>query len=223
MASRSTPATAAAAPPRAAPAAAPPRARAPAGSRRAACPTPRGAPRSRPRQRERPPRPPGARPDPRLRAPRERAGADWRRIGAFGVGVAVGALLGAGTALLLAPATGFETRVRLARRARHVGDRVVDRFDDLGHVVRRGAKRTRSQVNRSLVRAPLGRRGRLGAPLAGGQAPRPSGGLRGAAWRRTGARRPVTPPRRRARLTSASAAPPPGACTSRRWPRSPAP
>jgi hypothetical protein len=151
MASRSTPATAAAASAAAAPAAAPARPSAGqlAASRLSDAPR-RAAIRVRDNVsvlRDRL----AARPDPRLRAA-ERAGADWRRIGAFGVGVAVGALLGAGTALLLAPATGFETRVRLARRARHVGDRVVDRFDDLGHVVRRGAKRTRSQVNRSLVR-----------------------------------------------------------------------
>jgi hypothetical protein len=85
--------------------------------------------------------------------PLRAGGTDWARLGAFGAGIAVGALLGAGTALLLAPATGFETRIRLARGARRVGDRVVDRWDDLGDAVRRGTRRTTSRVSRSLVRS----------------------------------------------------------------------
>lgn len=77
---------------------------------------------------------------------------DWRRVGAFGAGLAIGALLGAGTALLMAPSSGFETRVRLARGARRAGGRVVDRWDDLGDTVRRSAHRGRSQVERQLTR-----------------------------------------------------------------------
>ncbi|MDF1504190.1 YtxH domain-containing protein, partial [Roseisolibacter sp. H3M3-2] len=88
-------------------------------------------------------------PDDRPRA----GGTDWRGLGTFAVGVAVGALLGAGTALLMAPASGYETRVRLARRARHVGDQVVDRVDDWGDAVRRGARHTRTRLDRSLVRS----------------------------------------------------------------------
>jgi gas vesicle protein len=82
----------------------------------------------------------------------EEGGTDWGRVGVFGAGLAIGALLGAGTALLLAPSSGFETRVRLARGARRAGTRVADRWDDLGDAVRRKAHRSRTQVERKLTR-----------------------------------------------------------------------
>lgn len=85
-------------------------------------------------------------------AAEERGGTDWGRVGVFGAGLAIGALLGAGTALLLAPTSGFETRVRLARGARRAGTRVSDRWDDLGDTVRRSAHRGRTQVERKLTR-----------------------------------------------------------------------
>jgi gas vesicle protein len=83
---------------------------------------------------------------------REEGGTDWGRVGVFGAGLAIGALLGAGTALLLAPSSGFETRVRLARGARRAGTRVADRWDDLGDAVRRKAHRGRTTVERKLTR-----------------------------------------------------------------------
>ena len=43
---------------------------------------------------------------------------DWNNIGLFTAGIAIGAILGATVALLLAPASGGETRHGLARRAR---------------------------------------------------------------------------------------------------------
>ncbi|MGZ8378383.1 MAG: YtxH domain-containing protein, partial [Gemmatirosa sp.] len=69
----------------------------------------------------------------------ERGGTDWARVGVFGAGLAIGALLGAGTALLLAPSSGYETRTRLARGARRASTRVADRWDDLGDTVRQKA------------------------------------------------------------------------------------
>ena len=45
---------------------------------------------------------------------------DWNNIGLFTAGVAVGAVLGAAVALLLAPASGDETRQGIARRVRHL-------------------------------------------------------------------------------------------------------
>jgi hypothetical protein len=84
---------------------------------------------------------------------RGEGGTDWARVGIFGAGIAIGALLGAGTALLLAPATGFETRVRLARTARRASDRVADRVGDLGETVRRGASRGKQRVARGVVRS----------------------------------------------------------------------
>ncbi|MBV9879446.1 MAG: YtxH domain-containing protein [Gemmatirosa sp.] len=77
--------------------------------------------------------------------------ADWRAVGLFGAGLVLGALIGAGTALLLAPATGFETRTRLVRRARSAGEQAADRLDDLNDRVRRGAKRSRRKLERKLT------------------------------------------------------------------------
>ena len=78
---------------------------------------------------------------------------DWARVGVFGAGVAIGALIGAGAALLLAPATGYETRTRLARRTRDVADDAADRWDDvsdeLRYRARHGAKRVRQRVRRA--------------------------------------------------------------------------
>jgi hypothetical protein len=43
---------------------------------------------------------------------------DWNNIGLFTAGIAVGAVLGAAVALLLAPASGEETRQSIGRRVR---------------------------------------------------------------------------------------------------------
>lgn len=74
---------------------------------------------------------------------------DWGRVGVFGAGIAIGALIGAGAALLLAPATGFETRTRLVRRARDVGGRAADRWEDVSDDVRRKARRGARKVQRA--------------------------------------------------------------------------
>lgn len=73
---------------------------------------------------------------------------DWARVGVFGAGVVIGALIGAGAALLLAPATGYDTRSRLARRARagrgwsaDQWDQWGDMSDDVRDRARHGAKR----------------------------------------------------------------------------------
>jgi hypothetical protein len=43
---------------------------------------------------------------------------DWNAIGLFTTGIALGAILGASVALLLAPASGEETRHRIANKVR---------------------------------------------------------------------------------------------------------
>ncbi len=45
---------------------------------------------------------------------------DWNNIGLFTAGVAIGAVLGAAVALLLAPASGDETRQGIAQRVRRL-------------------------------------------------------------------------------------------------------
>jgi gas vesicle protein len=49
----------------------------------------------------------------------------------FAAGLILGALIGAGVALLLAPQSGEETRRLLRRRAKKVAGAAQDRFDDL--------------------------------------------------------------------------------------------
>lgn len=45
---------------------------------------------------------------------------DWNNIGLFTAGIAIGAVLGAAVALLLAPASGEETRHGIGRRVRRL-------------------------------------------------------------------------------------------------------
>lgn len=51
-------------------------------------------------------------------------------------GLIVGTLLGAGIALLMAPAAGTETRRRLSDAARRVGGDAKNRLDDVAHRVK---------------------------------------------------------------------------------------
>jgi gas vesicle protein len=73
---------------------------------------------------------------------------DWQHIGLFAAGALVGAALGAGAALLLAPHSGSETRLRLARQGRHFRDRTADAWDDLRDELRYAARRSRRKLAR---------------------------------------------------------------------------
>ncbi len=74
----------------------------------------------------------------------------------LGIGLLVGAALGAASALLLAPATGEETRRRLAKRGRKAYEEgrelVEDSWEDAERAARRaaraGMKRARAQAAR---------------------------------------------------------------------------
>jgi gas vesicle protein len=63
----------------------------------------------------------------------------------FGAGIAIGALIGAGAALLFAPQSGEETRELIGERARGFGSRIGDRIDDargdLGWYMKRGRRK----------------------------------------------------------------------------------
>lgn len=76
----------------------------------------------------------------------------WRHAAIFGAGVALGALLGAGAALLYAPQTGEEAREMLSERAQKLGGRIGDRIDDargdLGWYMRRGRRKLRRGAER---------------------------------------------------------------------------
>ena len=61
----------------------------------------------------------------------------------FTVGLILGALVGAGLALLLAPQSGADTRRNLVRRARRLADESRDRYDDARRRLRRAREQRR--------------------------------------------------------------------------------
>ncbi len=77
---------------------------------------------------------------------------DWNGIGVFGAGLAIGAILGAGAALLFAPHSGEETRTLIVGRARSIRDRTTDAWDDLGVELHDAARHARRQVRRGMQR-----------------------------------------------------------------------
>ncbi len=77
---------------------------------------------------------------------------EMKHAAIFGAGIALGALIGAGAALLFAPQSGEEMRGMLSDRAHQFGDRVGDRIDDargdLGWYMRRGRRKMRRGAER---------------------------------------------------------------------------
>jgi hypothetical protein len=78
-------------------------------------------------------------------------GDDRSRTLAFGAGIAVGALLGAGLALMLAPQSGRATRALIRTKAQRLPVRARDSFDDLGEELRLALRR-RGKAMRRRVR-----------------------------------------------------------------------
>jgi hypothetical protein len=78
---------------------------------------------------------------------------DWVRVGMFGAGIAVGALLGAGAALLYAPTSGLETRTLLRGRARRAKLRAANRWDELGAELRSAARRNKRKLRRGVAKS----------------------------------------------------------------------
>jgi gas vesicle protein len=66
--------------------------------------------------------------------------------GSLLAGITIGALVGAGIALLFAPSSGEETRRELSRRARSARDEAMDRLDDATTRARREFHRRRRQL-----------------------------------------------------------------------------
>jgi hypothetical protein len=73
---------------------------------------------------------------------------DWRGAGVLGLGIIAGALVGAGVALLLAPQSGEETREEIVTRARRLGTRADESWDDLRDELRRLRRRSRRAATR---------------------------------------------------------------------------
>ena len=89
--------------------------------------------------------PPGSIPQPRPDGLPHATVPDWNNIGLFTAGVAVGAILGAVVALFLAPASGEETRHRIAHRVRGVhGDEDV--WGELAEELERAASETEEEA-----------------------------------------------------------------------------
>jgi gas vesicle protein len=85
---------------------------------------------------------------------------DWEHIAIFAAGALLGAALGAGAALLLAPQSGAETRHNLARRGRHLRARTATAWDDLRHELRYAARTSRRKLGRKFTGALRHRRER---------------------------------------------------------------
>lgn len=73
---------------------------------------------------------------------------DVPRLVALGAGLALGALIGAATALLLAPQSGEETREDIARSTRAIRERAGDAWDELRWSGTRGRRHLRHGVTR---------------------------------------------------------------------------
>ena len=63
----------------------------------------------------------------------------------FVAGLLIGALVGAGIALLVAPSSGQETRRMLSRRARRLAADARDRYDEARHELRQARERRRRE------------------------------------------------------------------------------
>ncbi len=99
--------------------------------------------------------PPGSIPQPRTDGLPHETVPDWNNIGLFTAGIAVGAILGATVALLLAPASGDETRHSIARRVRNLrGD--DDVWDELAQELElAAAEREEEATTETTTRVPV--------------------------------------------------------------------
>ena len=77
---------------------------------------------------------------------------DWERVAVFGTGIALGAALGAGVALLLAPYSGEETRAAILRRGVRLAHQGRDAWEDLRDELQWAARRGKRRVGRRVQR-----------------------------------------------------------------------
>src|SRR5438876_5994654 len=93
---------------------------------------------------------PGSVPQPRENGLHGQMVPDWNNIGLFTAGIAVGAILGAAVTLLFAPASGGETRHRIARRVRNVRGE-EDVWDELAGELERAAAEVEEDAAREAL------------------------------------------------------------------------
>jgi hypothetical protein len=70
---------------------------------------------------------------------------DWKQLGLLAAGIAAGAAVGAGVALLFTETTGPQRRARIARTARHLGHDAEQRWEDLAFALKEAARTTRDR------------------------------------------------------------------------------
>ena len=78
---------------------------------------------------------------------------DWERVAVFGTGIALGAALGAGVALLFAPYSGEEARTAIWRQGARLAHQGRDAWDDLRDELEWAARRGKRRVGRRVQRA----------------------------------------------------------------------
>ena len=70
---------------------------------------------------------------------------DWTQLGLLAAGIAAGAAVGAGIALLFTNETGPQRRAGIARKARHLGHDAEQRWEDLAFALKEAARSTRDR------------------------------------------------------------------------------
>lgn len=77
---------------------------------------------------------------------------DWGKVGALAAGIVIGAVIGAGAALLLAPQSGSETRESIRGFGRRGKKRAGDAWEHLGDELWWFARKKKKQVRRGATR-----------------------------------------------------------------------
>ena len=70
---------------------------------------------------------------------------NWKQLGLLAAGIAAGAAVGAGVALLFTEKTGPQRRAGIARKARHLGHDAEQRWEDLAFTLKEAARSTRDR------------------------------------------------------------------------------
>ena len=80
---------------------------------------------------------------------------DSRPIGTTAAGIAIGLIIGAGLALLLAPQEGWESRRRLRRGIRRARYRGLDAWDELSEELLKARRKLRRARRRAALAADV--------------------------------------------------------------------
>ena len=77
---------------------------------------------------------------------------DWRQVAVVATGIAAGAAIGAGLALLFTDQTGQERRAGIAKRARRLGHDAEQKWEDLAFELREAARAARDKLRHRRAR-----------------------------------------------------------------------